>query len=170
MNSKGYGGRVFAIDPGLRSCGLALFSKDGELEACELVEHRNGDGPSQWVGMGKAVDEAMRAMGGRRCPSDEVVIEYMQTRRGRTDAHDALIQLSQVSGVIFGYGPSYAFAAPANVWTSGWAKDKNHPRIRRRLRAPETKVLEEALAGTPEGSWKEILDAVGIGLWHLRRL
>lgn len=163
------GGRVFAVDPGLRSCGLALFD-GGELVGAELVVHRNGNGPSQWRGMGEAVSDAIRELGGRRRPTDELVIEYMQTRRGRSDAHDDLIQLSQVSGVIYALGPRQIYHAPANTWTKGHTKEKNHPRIKRRLSNLEQATLEECLSCFPAGSWKEIIDAVGIGLWHLRRL
>ncbi len=162
--------RFFAVDPGLRSCGLAMFV-DRQLVATCLVEHRNGNGPSQWVGMAAAVDERIRELaGGRLNPTDEVVIEYMQTRRGKRKAHDALIQLSQVSGAIYALTGRNGAHAPANVWTGGRKKQKNHPRIKRRLKTAEKKVLKEALLGTPKGSWKELLDAVGIGLWHGKRL
>jgi hypothetical protein len=164
------GGRVFAVDPGLRQAGLAFFD-GGLLVGAEVVVHKNGDGPHQWLGMGAAVAAAIAEYAGRRRPTDELVIEYMQTRRGKTAAHDDLIQLSQVSGVIYALGgPPQLFHAPANTWTSGYTKEKNHPRIRRRLSADELATLDDALAGFPPGSWKEIMDAVGIGLWHLRRL
>ena len=113
------GGRVFAVDPGLRSCGLAVF-EDSRLIEVDLVVHKNGDGPHQWRGMGEKVAAAILELGGRRRPSDELVIEYMQTRRGRTDVHDDLIQLSQVAGVIYACGPRNLYHAPANTWTSGW--------------------------------------------------
>lgn len=135
-----------------------------------LVVHRNGDGPSQWRGMGVAVADAIRELGGRKRPTDEVVIEYMQTRRGRADVHNDLIQLSQVSGVIYAFGPPNLYHAPANTWTQGRAKEKNHLRIEARLSNVERAIYEDRLTGFPKGSWKEIKDAVGIGLWHLRRL
>lgn len=160
--------RLFCVDPGLRTCGVALF-EDGFFVDAALAVHRNGDGPNQWVGMGNAVVEWIGSHGRRR-PTDELVVEYMQTRKGRADAHDALIQLSQVSGVIYANGPDNRFHAPAGTWTGRRPKSKNHDRIRRRLNDGEIDRLEHALGGVLKSSQKELLDAVGIGLWHLDRL
>lgn len=161
--------RFFSIDPGLRSCGLAMF-EDKRLQRVGLVEHKNGSGPSQWTGMAGEVDAAIRDWAGRLRPTDEVVIEYMQTRRNRADAHDDLIKLSQVSGAIYALTGRAGVHAPANTWTKGRSKPKNHKRIKRRLKAAERKILDEALLGVSRGDRKELLDAVGIGLWHARRL
>lgn len=54
-------------------------------------------------------------------------------------------------------------------WKGNVPKDIHHKRIRKQLDSAETAVLEEALTKAPKGSHKEILDAVGIGLWAIGR-
>lgn len=161
---------LVSIDPGLRECGVATF-KDGTLVDAWLARCNLDNGPKQWVAMAQTVLDHVDL---HDC--DELVIEYMQTRRGRRDAHDALIQLSLVSGGIYclvdekNLGNVKLVHAPANTWTGRRPKKVNHNRVWSRLGLTEVATLEEGLTKTPKKNHKELLDAVGIGLWHLKRL
>lgn len=157
--------RLVAIDPGLRECGVAEFL-DGELTRCDAIVCHHGEGPVQWVATADALAEWIGDV-----IVDELAIEYMVTRRGRRDAHDALIQLSQVSGATYSMVRADASSAikPAE-WTKSRPKKVNHRRVRKRLDDDETAALTAGLKRAPKANAKEVLDAVGIGLFVLNRL
>lgn len=155
---------LVAIDPGLRAAGVARF-EDELLVACDCVREDYGEGPTQWTAMAAAVSEWIGD------DVDELAIEYMVTRPDRSDVHDDLIQLSQVSGGIYALvGAETTVAVPPSNWTKNRPKRVNHRRVRKRLNEAETAVLEHALAGVYKTNRKEVLDAVGIGLYLLDRL
>lgn len=155
---------LLAVDPGLRAAGVAMFEQS-VLDDCAVVYCNRGGGPDQWVAMAKELE---------RWPSrtvDRLAIERMETRPGREDAHDALIQLSQVSGGLYALlgGADEKLAPSANDWTRGRPKKVNHRRVRKRLRDDELDVLEGVVESTQSQHEKEVLDAVGIGLSVLSR-
>ena len=87
---------VISIDPGLKASGIAYFDQ-GVLHRAECIRTHGHAGPKQYRAMSRAL---CAWMGGLYV--DLVAIEHMETRRGRGDAHAALIDLSHVSA---GYGP-----------------------------------------------------------------
>lgn len=170
---------VLSIDPGLRVVGCAVFV-DNRLVACDVVECDYGYGVEQRIEMARAIRTWYVAahLDELGEPTD-VVIEEMQVRRGndaqrnkrRGDVDADLIKLSHVTGAAWReFDESNAIAAPAGTWTKGRNKQVNHRRILKRLDPPEERALEAGLADAMKDNHKEILDAVGIGLWHIGRL
>lgn len=158
---------LVSIDPGLRVCGVAAF-EDKLLTRCGTARWDKGSGPEQWVGMAAAVSCLLGDSW--RIDPETLAIEKMVTRRGRSDAHSALIELSQVSGAIYALvSASEPVAVAPQDWTKGRPKRINHRRVRYRLSKQETRILDEALEDTKRENQKEVLDAVCIGLHVLGR-
>ena len=106
-----------------------------------------------------------------RCNGCNVfAFEQMQTRRGYEASHDNLIELSIIAGLTAGLmSPVTIAAVPANTWTRGRKKKVNACLVRHQLDDDENALLGAALANTQKTNHKEIYDAVGIGLYQLRR-
>lgn len=166
-------GILICVDPGKNNAGLAIFRKK-VLVACGFAVSKEGEGPARWLNTAQAVVDKLHTMqegshrDGLKC--DTLAVEHMETRSGRTDAHGDLIELSQVSGAIWAMLPWEKGYAVKPAWTGGRNKQVNGARIRSRLSVGETAILEHGLFGVPAGNVKEVVDAVGIGLFVNRRL
>lgn len=149
-------------DPGLRESGAAVFV-NGELsEVFAVYADTQDDGPRQWVAMANAVYT--------RCNGCDVfAFEQMQTRRGYEASHDNLVELSIISGMAAGMMRCTVAAVPANTWTRGRKKKVNAKLVRHQLDEAEEAVLDAAIDATKKTNHKELYDAVGIGLYQLRR-
>lgn len=157
--------RMVSIDPGLKECGVAVWEY-GVLVAAYLVqtsiEDTTEDIDLRILAMGDALEAALPAI-------DRLVVERMEPRKDKQAAWSNLLDLAYISGRVSGGVAEVRFLRPS-IWTGKRNKAANHPRIRSRLSAAETRALEEGLANCPKGNHKEILDAVGIGLYDLERL
>lgn len=155
--------RLLAWDPGLRESGAALFVDGKLVEAMAVYANTFGDGPGQWRAM---VD----AVAARFARVDVFAFEQMQTRKGMSSAHSNLIELSIMAGMVSGrLWNAKTVAVPANTWTKGRKKHVNASIINRILDDEEADVLKSALDQTAKANHKEITDAVGIGLYVLKR-
>ena len=155
---------MVSIDPGLNECGVALW-ECGELTSTFLVtSDADPTAPidSRIAMMAYELSQHI-ALG------DLVVIERMEPRRGRSDAWDDLINLSLISGAVITCADRVKFVRPSR-WTGKRSKPINHKRILSRLNTDERQRLDLGLAECPKNNHKEILDAVGIGLYQLDRL
>lgn len=158
--------RTVSIDPGLKECGVAVW-EDGVLVAAYLVQTPLDDTTEdidlRILAMGDALESAL--------PSgvDRLVIERMEPRKDKQAAWSNLLDLAYISGRASGQASEVRFLRPS-VWTGKRNKMQNHPRIRARLSAAELEALAEGLRACPKGNHKELLDAVGIGLYDLERL
>lgn len=156
---------VVAWDPGLRESGAAVF-RDGRLdEAFAIYADTGRRGAVQWVAMANTVAQRLRGVGATR-----FVAEQMSTRDGMEAADANLIELSIITGMVAALmRPAQFQVAPANVWTMGRKKAQNAAIVRQLLDKAELKVLKAALKGTNKTNHKELYDAVGIGLFALKR-
>lgn len=164
--------KIVSWDPGLRQSGIALW-EDGKLTDCDVLdtgrEANESQGEEAWV---EQYCEVMEWLDGE---SVEVfVFEQMQTRKSKPGAHSNLIELSIISGMIAGALRELntcheTIAVPANTWTKGRGKEVNAKVGRRLLDNDELRALRNGLSRAPKKNHKEIFDAVGIGLFHLRR-
>lgn len=160
---------VVAIDPGLRACGVAVFT-NGELTWCALVKNpeQKARGPAAWRSMGVALHQAVSLY---HMPKSTVwVVEQQQVYRfGKGDPAD-LLELSGVVGAavagtltsskLIGYLP--------RQWKGQVPKATMVARIRERMRPSERVVLAEAaVAPSLEHN---VVDAIGLGMYYLRRV
>lgn len=158
--------RVIAIDPGLKASGIAEFI-DGKLARCDCVHVKGFAGPKQYRAMSHALFAWIDT-----CPGDIAIlaIEHMKTRRGRADAHAALIDLSHVSGGVWSLVEADRMVSVSTAeWTHMRPKHINAQRVKKTLTPVEAEVLNRGLAGALKSHRKEVYDAVGIGLHIVER-
>jgi hypothetical protein len=166
---------LFTVDPGVRASGWALF-KNGELDSCGLAENELGGTapPHEWLGAGEALLSALERVADRRA-AVEVAAECMVMRRENLAAVGDLLALNAIVGVLFGAValrfdlPEYRVVYPRD-WTGMRPKAVNHQRIFERLSSEEKAALVLGLQGVSKSHKKEVLDAVGIGLYCTERL
>lgn len=106
-----------------------------------------------------------------------LVIEEPQVYQGHknykgADSED-LLQVAKTVGMVIGNGAtqweSVAVVKPAE-WKGQVPKTVMQHRIESRLTAREKDTLENMLDVHPKSKQHDIWDAVGIGLWYLKRL
>lgn len=157
---------LVAIDPGLRGTGVAVF-EDGLL--VEAAYPRNPElilrGPAAWLAMARAVLDSLT----HPLPCD-LVIEVPQVYvagRGKGDPDD-LLELAGVDGAITALlGPTTTRSPKPREWKGQVPKEIHHARALRKLSPPETVVLEQTKV--PPSLRHNVLDAVALGLWALKR-
>jgi hypothetical protein len=161
---------LVSIDPGKRDVGIALFC-DGRFEQGAVSHTDWGDGATLLARTACDVAREIRALlAGRSL--DHLVVEKMVAHKDRREAHGDIIDLAHVAGgILVGFeGEAKLRLLSAAEWTGGRNKKVNHVRIRRRLNEAEEAALDASLRGVMRSNHKELVDAVGIGLYHLRRL
>jgi hypothetical protein len=97
----------------------------------------------------------------------EAVLELMRAR-GAVPPND-LIDVATVGAAIAGACQNSVQLYPPNEWKGSVPKDIHHRRLQLALMPFEKRALEAGLITCPDRHHKEILDALGLGLFHLRR-
>lgn len=161
---------ILALDPGIRGCGIALFSLDKRLIACDYVKnsYHTGNDANAVLGMANAV------LGqGLRDRVKQFVFEHPRiytVSKSKGDNND-LLPLVGIAYAVASQlqGQAGLFRVFPHEWKGTMTKDVCHARTRTRLDTAELLVLDAAL--TEAGSMgHNVLDAVGIGLHHVGRL
>lgn len=154
---------LLAIDPSLRGTGWALFV-DTNLAHCGVI-----GGPKQISNI-EAVraiyEEALRTWGSG---PDEVVLEFPRIYpkgRGEGDNVDGndLLWVAAVAGALCTLGPSSTY------YPSDWkGQSKKEKTLRIVLQAcnPAERAVIESVQGAKRHN---AVDAVGIGMYHLKRI
>lgn len=157
---------IVSIDPGLNECGVAWWH-EGELVDVALIQSPVKDKTEH-------IDKRITAMAdavASEMKSEEVtliVVERMEPRKRLESAWSTLLDLAYISGRASA-GVQTTFLRPS-IWTGGRRKSVNHKRIWSRLSRYEEGVLHAGLGKCPVDNHKELLDAVGIGLYFMERL
>lgn len=156
---------MISIDPGTRALGWALWDHGRLVEAGASIAPETAVGASD---LARAHLEAIRAWGGP--PGADVALEIMEWRRGDARSQPADLLVVQAVGCLVagGIGGPVALYAPSK-WKGTIPKEVHHERIRETLGPTERAVLSRAEQRTRASNRKEVLDAVGIGLYHLKR-
>lgn len=164
---------LISLDPGLRLCGVAVF-RDGVLTWAGLARNTNltDRGAQAWLSMADAVMHAL-PMGTLLRPPDLLVHELMQvyeTKRQKGDPAD-LIELAGVSGAVVGtLDPRRAISYLPREWKGQIGKEVHHPRARSKLSEQEAATLDRCLESVPVSLRHNVMDAVALGLFQLKRL
>lgn len=158
-----------SIDPGLRIFGAAIFSDD-VLVSCDLLmgeQNTRIRGAGAWRENASALVDFI----GARSVHD-FAYESMQVYAGKYNSDpDDLLELMGVCGAC-----AQAAGAPLNYgykpreWMKGRGMAANHERIVRRLSGGELRALDRMYDRVPPSKREHVLEAVGVGLFHLRRL
>ena len=152
---------ICAIDPGLRHCGVSLFSVGGGLLWADLVKSPNEKdfGPAAWKAMAAEVAKSVT----RPVMPHTLIIEVPRVysaAKQKGDQND-LIQLAGVVGAIsahFGVGLYYY----PHEWKGQMDKTAMNLRVLEAIQPGEMKNLLSQN--------HNVLDAVGIGLHWFRRI
>ena len=147
---------LLAIDPG-KNIGWAAF-RDGVLWCCGLV---------------KCMDKDSASAIPRRVPTaTNLVVEVPQVYAGpraKGDPND-LIQVAVCAGWVIGqYTGADLRAVKPSEWKGQEPKDITEKRVLESLSSFENSVLEAERAKVKKSVAHNMVDAVGIGLWALRR-
>lgn len=165
---------MVSIDPGLRHFGFALWRGvrlvDARLlygEACTRIR-----GADAWNACRRALVARLIEFGVLPEHVDEFAYEAMQVYGRGTNANPAdLFELEGVSGACSAaFVNAKCTGYPSRQWMKGRSEFANHNRIRDRLREDERQALINGLGLIPNGKHEHVIEAVGIGLYHLRRL
>lgn len=146
---------ILAVDPGRRCLGWSLW--DVQLVRCGLVRTRE-------TALGQQAHDLARQL-----PSGDhqVVVErpviYPYARQRRPND---LIDLSFVAGACVLTGSNVLSVTPSE-WKGQTPKDVNHRRVLSHLSFDELQVLKAGIEGVPDSLRHNVLDAVGLGRWHV---
>jgi hypothetical protein len=160
---------IIAFDPGLRCCGMALFNDGKLIEATAPrsdIKSPVRDVPA-WVGMAAACREVAADW-----PAADLVVYEMPEvylTGGKGDPND-LMQLTGVLGAVSGvFSCRWEGYLPVQ-WKGQLDKDVHHARIREFfLTAAELRRMEGQLDSIISSLQHNALDAVGLGLFYLKR-
>lgn len=168
---------VFAVDPGLHGCGVALLTQGHELERCawvpapytvDQVARWRGTGQSgrTWDLMAFAVRDWLRG----ESPG-VVVLEHMEVYSGRSSFGDDLLQLQAICGAVTALVPStWRLTPQPKSWKGSRSKSAHHVQLRKQLTKKELETLDTALLSTPVSRHHDVQDAAALALWAARRL
>jgi hypothetical protein len=163
--------RLISIDPGTVNLGWAAWDGLGRLVAAgcsRTVRTKSLDGKIDAHATALFRD-AWKASEGRMSKNAlDVLVERMQID-GRQVPPKDLLDVQAVGFAVAGLLGARVVSHPPSRWKGSIPKDIHHMRIRAELEEHERRILDEALAGVPKANRKEVLDAVGLGCYHLKR-
>jgi hypothetical protein len=156
---------ILCIDPGLRGCGAALFA-DTQLQWAVYVKNPviEGRGYATHAALGDAVRRAYAER--QPLPPFLTIIEHPVVYPGmpQTDLNDLL------DVVAVGAAVACQFKGVSSVTPSQWKGQVKKSVMLERIRDKLTPAELRACAFTNKSDNEDLIDAVGIGLWHHKRL
>lgn len=161
---------VAAVDPGIRGCGVAVFS-NGRLIVAAYVRSpvKSGCDAAAAAAMGEAVAERLPCLGELALEWPRVYASRIREGRSKADPND-LLALCGVQAVVAARcrlpSGSVRCYAPSD-WKGQMPKGVCGLRVRSRLDPVELGILDDA--DCPPSLMHNVLDAVGIGLHHVGR-
>lgn len=146
---------LVAIDPGVKNLAWAQF-EGGSLAICGLSSEEHPTAHARAV-------ERLCGL----CP-DTLVLEQM-VPRDLPNAAD-LIAVSHTGAYVAGaLRPTVLLYPTAQEWKGSVPKRIHHPRIAAKLSEAERAVVAEVAVRVQASLLHNVWDAVGLGLWGLRR-
>jgi hypothetical protein len=166
---------LLAVDPGIDRCGLAAFVGDRLVWAGHegMPQKASVDALNRVHATVAHVRAALTSAGFVLETSfDEVAIEWPQVYmpgKSKGDARNLLL-LAAIDGALAYATSAKLRAVRPDEWKGQLPDTVVQGRVSARLDLEEAKVLAAAFERVPEGRRHNVTDAVGIGLWTLRRL
>lgn len=154
---------ILSIDPGLRTTGVALWQNSLLVEAKLLQGDKKANGSEAWRAIGYALIPMVNAL------VERVIVELPQVyvaSRSKADPND-LIQLAAVVGTIGGMLRDVPMQTVLpRQWKGNIDKAIMVERIQSKLSAKEKGVVKLPSAKSLSHN---VWDAIGVGLWYLKR-
>jgi hypothetical protein len=168
---------LLSIDPGLRGCGCAWWTKDAgvwSLHSAAYVsalshepEDKDDDGPVAWNAMVGAVELAHEGRFPSRQPTVLVVERMKVYVRSKGDPRD-LLALSAIGGALF---RAFHEARPVGVLPATWKgqvpRDVMGARVERKVR--DARLWEKVEVPRRKTHLNDVMHAVGLGLYFTSR-
>jgi hypothetical protein len=158
---------LLAVDPGIRGCGVAFFV-DGRLHSAAYVKNplRSGNRAREAAAMAEAAHRWVALL-----DVEELAVEWMQVYWGDEKDKDPndLLALCGIGAALAAVTGAETTSYLVTEWKRTLKKEPCHARIRLRL-DPREKEVAAAAVRAAGSLGHNVLDAVGIGLHHLRRL
>jgi hypothetical protein len=164
--------KMIAIDPGKKNLAWAAFF-GAELVSCGLARARTGErfdlelnAAALAEGIPKGFDHAVV----------ERMVHYASIHRKDTiqlqdSIANDLLDLQEIGAIVAcASGATRLFYYTPHQWKGPRPKNVVHKQVRGVLSADETKTLETCLKPIPSALRHNPLDAVGLGLRHVRRI
>lgn len=183
---------LVSIDPALNVAGIAFWdfqpTHSGEFDhflsyATEVRNPIDGRGPRAWDAMATAVDREIqnysRHFQNPMSEGYEVALEWLRVYKRKTKYQKDVLQVAGSIGALSTIlHPEGWHLYEPKTWTRSRPKKPNHARIARSLRDFEADnafemtclQLENRAIEENEGSDEHVMDAIGVGLYHLKRL
>ena len=155
---------LIAVDPGLACTGLAVFV-DGELRSVRgACTDPTRSLQQRVISIAEEVQDA--GCCATRCAMEMPTI-YPRAK-GKGSGND-IVKLATVVGAVIAvlYVSEMMLVAPAE-WKGQVPKAIHQPRILAKLRENESRILR-AVSGEYGAKLHNVIDAIGIGLYALRR-
>lgn len=174
---------LLAVDPGIRGCGVALFNRDGLLVCATYVRNpcRSGNRAYEAAQMALAIVEWLTEYAGDlTAPGNgglELAVEWMRVYASRIAAGDAdaiekdpndLLPLTGIDTALAALLKCPTTSYVVSEWKGQMKKAPCHARAIGRLDMTEKIRLSDA--DCPPSLMHNVLDALSIGLAHLKRL
>ena len=150
---------MISIDPGLRSCGVALWNDSTLTSAFLLKGSPKNIGPDAWQEMRAALIPYSYQF-------PHAVIEFPQVyvrSRSKGDPND-LLQIAAIVGGLSALFTNVEVVRPAE-WKGQVPKEVTRARAQARLSAGEISRVSLPTKSLEHNVW----DAIGIGLWKIKR-
>lgn len=148
---------LLSVDPG-NSTGWAFFDSKGSLQCCGLVKC--------------LVPASLDALAETVTSASQIYVEIPQVYSGpraKGDPND-LIQVAVCAGwVISQYRQADLKTVKPAEWKGQEPKEITHKRVLASLSPYELAVFEQNLGKHKKSVQHNVVDAVGIGLWALKR-
>ena len=144
---------LLAVDPGYRAMGWALFQGD-QLESCGLAR-------------GVLLSETVSKLPVTFC--NELVVEDQQIYRTTKARHADILKLAQSAGAVIGAVKHFNLTMYLpRQWKGTVPKEVFARRILTRLSEHEMTIFDSVKC--PKSMRHNIVDAIGLGLFKLRRI
>lgn len=156
----------WAVDPGLRGCGVALFEPVIGLAWATYLPNTmiDGRGPDRHSAMARKIAHHVAAMGGFKNLIVEFPRIYPKGPRDRRSDPNDLLDVAGVAGAVAALFENVLWVFPQE-WKGQVPKEVMNSRVKKRLTPEELRRI------TSVGALDHnTLDAVGIGLHLLGRL
>jgi Holliday junction resolvasome RuvABC endonuclease subunit len=159
---------ILCIDPGLRGVGMAVFRDDGEVEAAQYVKNpvMTGRGYQAHVALARELMKHVIF----DWNISYALVEHPRVYPGmpKTDLND-LLDVVAVGAAVTAQLWTRAIEVET-VFPSEWKGNVPKPTMLQRIREKLSADERARCVWTNKSDNEDVLDAIGIGLWHHKRL
>lgn len=145
METQTKEGLIVCIDPGV-SCGLAIFSDGGLIDAYYVKDPMTFDIPIK---------------------ANLICLEHLYADKSSAVPTRSIIDAQLWGAYLAGRFQGPVRLIPPSTWKGSRDKAKHNAWIMKQLEPHEVEIVAQST--TRKGELHNVIDAVGIGIWHHQR-